>query len=216
MNFRARGMEPMDKSSETLFRSTLHDLANILAGVRGIIDLCPPEQALARRDRDRLGAVIEEGITVLERSRHLALGSLPEAALEPGEAWREALREELAPLGVLFRCRFDLAGPPAGPWDQWPGRQLRGYARAVTRLVLPYAKAPVLAIGGSADAQGWELRWSPAPVFPEVLLPGAEDRPMDICAHWAVRIGAAMGISLAWEPGCLSARIPRPQTGGNP
>jgi hypothetical protein len=204
-------MESMDKPSEVLFRSTLHDMANILAGIRGIVDLCPPGQPLAPRDRDRLGAVVEEGITALERSRHLALGTLPEAALEPGGAWRESLREDLEPLGVLFRCRFDLAGPPAPEWDQWPGRLLRGYARAVTRLVLPYAKAPVVALEGGADAQGWDLRWSPAPVFPEILAPGPEDRPMDICAHWALRVGEALGISLAWEAGRLSARIPRPR-----
>ncbi len=199
----------MEKTSEALIRSTLHDMANVLAGVRGIIDLNPAGQPISPRDRDRLGAVIEEGVVTLERSRHLAMSTLPESGLEPGPAWRVALLEDLDPLGVLFRCRFELTYEGTSEWDQWPGKLLNGYVRAITRQVLPYAKAAVLGIACCAEPDGWTLRWSPAPTLPEALTPGPEDRPMDICSRWAARVGSVLGASLACEGDSLVARLPR-------
>jgi hypothetical protein len=199
----------MEKSSEYLMRSTLHDLANVLAGVRGIIDLNPPGQPISQRDRDRLEAVIEEGISTLNRCRHLTLETLPEADPEPGPVWREQLLEELQPIGILFRCRFELSFEGAPDWDQWPGALLRGYARAVTRQALPYAKTDVMNIHGSAGPDGWQLRWTPAPTLPDTLTPGPADKPLDICSRWAIRAGLALGASLACGDGSLVARIPR-------
>jgi hypothetical protein len=199
----------MEKTSEALIRSTLHDMANVLAGVRGIIDLTLPGQPISQRDRDRLGAVIQEGVATLERSRHLAVSTLPESDLEPGPTWREVLLEDLDPLGVLFRCRFELTYQGAPEWDQWPGKLLNDYVRAVTRQVLPYAKAAVLGITCCAGPDGWSLRWSPAPTLPEALTPGPEDRPMDICSRWAARAGAVLGASLSCEGESLVARLPR-------
>ena len=71
----------MEKSSELLLRSALHDMANVLAGVRGIVDLNQPGQPLSQRDRDRLEAVIEEGVCTLNRCRHLTLDTLPDSLL---------------------------------------------------------------------------------------------------------------------------------------
>ena len=190
-------------------RSTLHDMANILGGLKGILDLTAPEQPISERDRRRLEAVLEEGIATLERCRHLTLQTLPEGPLEPGPEWREQLLEELAPLGTLFRCRFelDVAGSPG--WDRWPGGLLRSYVRAVTRQVLPYARGGTLCLRCEADADGWRLRWSPAPALPESLSACADGPQLDICSRWAFQVGSALGATLAWEAGAVHGHVPR-------
>jgi len=199
----------MEKFSKLLMRSTLHDLANILAGVKGILDLNPPGEPISPRDRQRLDAVLEEGISTLERCRHLTMATLPDSALEPGTDWREQLLEELEPLGTLFRSQFALVFEGAPEWDQWAGRLHRSYVRAVTRQVMPFAKGAVMTIRCGADPDGWRVQWSPAPALPENLVPGADEGQMDICGRWAVRAGSALASSLSCEGGSLVARIPR-------
>src|SRR5512145_2464143 len=98
----------MDPSSEALMRSSLHDLANVLSGIRGILELSDPHQPLSPRDQARLEAVICDGMVALERSRHLAMGTLPESMVESGPDWRHQLLEQLKPLGILFRRRFEI------------------------------------------------------------------------------------------------------------
>jgi len=199
----------MDKPSELLLRSVLHDLANVLAGIQGVLELNPPGAPLSQRDRERCEAVLAEGNAVLERARHLAMGTLPERALEPGQDWRDQLRLELAPLGALFRCRLELVPEAAPELDQWPGPLLRGYARAVTRLVLPYARGGVLTLRLGAEPSEWVLRWGPPAPAPEDLRQGLEDRPGDTCGRWAERVGSALGAVLGACEGALEARIPR-------
>jgi hypothetical protein len=197
----------MDTPSELLMRSALHDLANVLAGVRGILDLSDPDRPLASRDRLRLEAVLDEGMTTLERSRNLAMETLPGAEVQPGAPWRAELLEQLGPLGILFKCRFDLSylGDPG--LDRWPGELLRGYARAVSRQVLPYVHDGSLAIRCEADRQEWRLIWSPAELLPESLT--VEGKQLDISSRWARRVGASLGVALVCEHGALTARIPR-------
>jgi hypothetical protein len=199
----------MDKYSELLMRSTLHDMANVLAGVKGILELNQPGQPINLRDKQRLEAVLEEGIATLDRCRHLAMETLPDRLLEPGAAWRGQLLEELEPMGTLFRSRFELDYDGAGVWDQWPGRLLRGYVRAVTRQVMPYAKGGTMIINCSADPGEWRLQWTPVPALPDSLGPGPDDRALDICGRWAVRAGSALGVSLSCEDGSLLAHLPR-------
>ncbi len=199
----------MEKSSELLVRSALHDLANVLAGVRGIIDLNLPGQPLAQRDRERLEAVIEEGVATLDRCRHLTMASLPEAPLEDGPAWRERLQEDLKPMGTLFRSRFDVVFEGVPDWDRWPGQLLRGYIRAVTRQVVPYARGAVMTLRLSAAPEQWRLAWSPVPALPEALAPGPEDRSLDLSARWAARVGQSMDAELSCEAGTLIVRVPR-------
>ena len=98
----------MDQASEGLMRSALHDLANALSGLQGILELSDPMRPLTPRERGRMEAILAEGMTTLDRARHLAMGSLPEAALEAGEAWRLSLAEDLEPLATIFRCPFDI------------------------------------------------------------------------------------------------------------
>ena len=190
-------------------RSTLHDMANVLAGIKGIVDLNLPGQPISQRDRQRLEAVIDEGIATLDRCRHLTMATLPDDTLEPGGAWREQVLEELEPMATLFRSRFELVFEGVPEWDQWPGKLLRGYVRAVTRQVVPFAKGSVMSIRCNAGPDGWGFQWTPAPALPESLGPGAEDRPMDICSRWAARAGSALDAALFCEAGTLSARIPR-------
>jgi len=199
----------MDKISEQLMRSTLHDMANVLAGVKGILDLNLAGQPIGDRDRQRLEAVIEEGITTLDRCRHLSMATLPDGPLEPGSAWRAQLLEELEPMGTLFRSRFELAFDGAPEWDQWSGQLLRGYVRALTRQVMPHAKGRTMTIRFSVGPDAWMLRWSPAPALPESLAGGQEERPVDICSRWAMQVGAALGATLSCEAGSMFARIPR-------
>jgi hypothetical protein len=203
----------MEEFSELLMRSTLHDMANVLAGVKGIVDLNPPDQPISPRDRQRLEAVLEEGISTLERCRHLTMATLPEAAMEPGADWREQLLEELKPLGTLFRSQFALAFEGAPEWDQWAGRLHRSYIRAVTRQVMPFAKGTVMSIRCGADPDGWRVQWSPAPGMPDNLVPGADVDHMDICGRWALQAGAALASSLTCEGGSLLLRIPRQGVG---
>jgi hypothetical protein len=199
----------MEPTTERLIRSALHDLANVLAGVRGIIDLSA-ERPLTSRDRDRLGAVIDEGTTTLDRTRSLAMGLLPGAEPEPGLEWRSQLLEQLQPMSVIFRCRFEATYEGAPQADEWPGDLLRGYVQAVTRQVLPYVRGGALTLHFAADAEAWRVRWHPVPLMPENLLPGDGERSQDISARWASRAGDALGAALTLEDGTLLARLPRP------
>ena len=191
-------------------RSTLHDLTNVLAGVKGILDLNQPGQPLSQRDRDRLEAVVQEGVTTLERCRNLALATLPDRFMEPGPAWRQRLLDVLGPVGTLFRCQFQVVFEGSPEWDQWPGDLLRGYAQAVTRQVMPYARTTVLTITCRAARDHWLLSWRPAAALPDSLGPEAADRTGDICSSWALRAGCGLGAALSWSDGALLARVPRP------
>ena len=156
-------MGSMEKSSEILIRSTLHDLANVLAGVRGILDLDPPGQPLAQRDRDRMGAVIEKA-----SPPWTAAGTWPWTLSSPSragdrEAWRTGLLEDLEPLGdpVPVPVRAGAGKPRSG------GR-LAGQAAARVRPGRDPAggslrQGGVLTIACAAGPEGWRLRWTPCP-----------------------------------------------------
>jgi len=199
----------MDPASEALMRSALHDLANVLCGIRGILELSDPQQPLSPRDQSRLDAVILDGMMALDRSRHLAMGTLPESMVESGLDWRHQLTEQLKPLGTLFRRQFQVlyVGEPAN--DRWPGELLRSYALALTRQVLPYTQSEPLEIHSSSDSREWRLRWLHATVIPESLNPEMETRPRDISARWALCVGAALNATLSADKDGLLARIPR-------
>lgn len=203
----------MDKASESLLHSALHDMANVLAGIRSIVDLSDPGQPLTQRDRERLEAVLEEGGTTLGRCRSLAMESLPDAALEPGDEWRERLLEEIMPLATLYRRELQLDFAGASHWDQWPGPRLRALAHALTRQLLPYARTGPVAIRCEATGEEWRIRWSPVAHLPEQLaehLTGTPaDRPTDICGRWAAAVASGLGATAALDGGGLQIRIPR-------
>ncbi len=199
----------MDPSSEALMRSSLHDLANVLSGIRGILELSDPHQPLSPRDQARLDAVVSDGMIVLERSRHLAMGTLPESMVESGADWRHQLLEQLKPLGILFRRHFEVrtTGEPGD--DRWQGELLRSYALALTRQILPYTQAECMEIQTSSDLREWRLRWPQASVIPESLRPEMETRPRDISARWAQRAGAALNANFSVDKDGLLVKIPK-------
>jgi hypothetical protein len=199
----------MDPNAEAIMRATIHDLANVLSGVRGILDISDPTLPLPPRDRSRLDAVLADGINTLGRARHLAMGTFPEALSEPGHVWRNRLLELLAPLSTIYRCPFDLRyeGDPAH--DHWPGDLLRTYMHALIRQVLPYAQGESLRLICSADARLWRIAIAPASNLPESLNPGLEGRSRDTSARWALAVGASLGVGLAHEHETLVVRIPR-------
>jgi hypothetical protein len=190
-------------------RSAIHDLANILSGIRGILELSDPSRPLSPRDRTRLEAILTDGMNTLERSRYLAMGTLPDAVLEPGTDWRRQLKEQLQPLAVVFRCTITVDYEGELAHDRWPGELLRGYATALSRQILPYAQGPTMGILCGADQKEWRLHWSPASNVPESLCSEVESRPRDISARWGLRVGGSLGATLSVEGGSLLARIPR-------
>ena len=190
-------------------RAAIHDLANLFSGIRGILDLSDPGRPLSPRDRARLDAILTDGMSTLERTRYLAIGSLPDAMLEGGPDWRRRLKEQFEPLGVVFRCQLELAYEGEAIHDHWPGDLLRGYVLAISRQILPYVQGSRLGILCGADPKEWRLRWSPAGNVPESLQPELEARPRDISARWALRVGGSLGVSLSVDEGALLARIPR-------
>ena len=190
-------------------RSAIHDLANILSGIQGILELSDPERPLSPRDRGRLDAILTDGMTTLERSRYLAMGTLPDAVIEAGPDWRRQLLEQLQPLSVVFRCKIEVSYEGETIHDRWPGELLRGYVLALYRQILPYVQGSALSLLCGADQKEWRLRWSPAPNIPESLHPELDARPRDISARWALRVGGSLGVTLSAEDGFLLARIPR-------
>jgi len=202
-------MRSMEKESELLIRSALHDLANVLAGVRGILELADPSRPLSPRDRARLDAVVEEGLATLVRTRHLAMGTLPEDGEQEGPDWRGQLADELQPLGTLFRCAFTITlGAGAGP-DRWPGTRLRSYVRAAVRQALPYCRGGAMTILCEPEPREWRLRLAPIDILPEGLAAQAIEGSGDIGARWAQHLGRAQDIGLSWQDGELRIRVPR-------
>lgn len=199
----------MDPASEALMRSALHDLANVLSGIRGILELSDPHQPLTPRDQSRLDAVITDGMAALDRARHLAMGTLPESMVESGADWRHQLGEQLKPMGVLFRRRFEIRYEGQLTDDRWPGELLRGYAAALTRQILPYVNVESLEIITHANTKEWRLRWPQAMVIPESLNPQLTARPRDIGARWVLRVGETLGAILHSDAEGLSLRVPR-------
>jgi hypothetical protein len=190
-------------------RSAIHDMANTLSGIRGILELSDPSVPLSRRDRSRLEAILDEGMGVLERGRHLAMGTVPEAQSEPGADWRRRLEAMLQPLSVIFRCSFEIRFEGISEHDHWPGDLLRGYALSLTRQLLPYMDGNVLKVVCTADQAQLGLQWHPISAFPESLQGEQEARPRDICARWVARAGEAVGAKLICSEDTVQVQVPR-------
>lgn len=190
-------------------RSAIHDMANTLSGIRGILELSDPSVPLSRRDRLRLDAILDEGMGMLERGRHLAMGTVPDALAESGADWRRRLEAMLQPLSVIFRCSFEVCFEGTPEHDQWPGDLLRGYVLSLTRQLLPYLDGNVLRIHCTADREQLNLRWHPISAFPESVQGGQESRPRDISARWVALAGQAMGGTLTSSEDAVQVQVPR-------
>ena len=201
----------MDPASEMLMRSTLHDLANTLSGIQGILELNDPSQPLTPRNRARLGAILTEGLATLDRARHLAMETLPDANLEDGPSWRARLEHALRPLSLLFRCEFGLEYQGPQDLDRWPGELMLTFTLTLTRQMLPYIQDNHLEMVFDASETEWRIGWSPVAFMPEGLVDPRPERPLDVAAHLATRIGQALSSNLTFDPDKMSvtARIPR-------
>ncbi len=192
-------------NQELLWRAALHDLNNAFGGLRGILDLNPdPTKPLKERDRQRLEAVVSEGLHLVATARGLILGSNSgEQALGAG-AFREALEARLAPMSSLHRCPVQLR--VAG--DGWPTPTFTGFAAAVCRQLMPLVAPDSLHLECSATPEAWTLKWSPLEGLPESLLEG-EGRHRDLAAHMALSVLAERDGALAMVGGALVATFPR-------
>lgn len=202
----------MDPVSEMLMRSTLHDLANTLSGIQGILELNDPSLPLTPRNRARLGAILAEGLATLERARHLAMDTLPDASLEDGPSWRGRLEQALGPLTLLFRCDFSLEYQGTLALDRWPGELARAFTLTLTRQLLPYLQDAHLKLVFDANEAEWRIQWSPITLLPEDLLDPRAERPRDVSAHLAARIGQALSCHLAFDPDQMSVSVRIPKT----
>ncbi|BDU71748.1 hypothetical protein [Mesoterricola silvestris] len=200
----------MEKQAELLIRAALHDMANVLAGIQGVLELADPARPLGTRDKDRLDAVVEEGMATLVRARHLAMGTLPEAGLQEGPDWRAQVLDELKAMGLLFKCEFVLTFEDRGGPDRWPGALLRSYVRSAVRQALPYAQGHVLNLRCASEPSGWSIRMDPVSLLPEGLVFLADDHPGDITSRWAKTAGQALGVTPTCQDGILSLQVPRP------
>lgn len=197
----------MDAAAEALMRSMIHDLANTLSGIQGILEIQAPDRPLSPRSQARLEAALSEGLSTLERSRHLAMGTFPDAGLEPGPQWRNLLLERLAPLGGLFGCQMEVQLLADPDLDQWPGERLRALAQALTRTVLPYLEGPTLHLQCRSQPQGWTLHWTELSDLPEGLQDS--ERPRDTACRWVLALGAQLDLHLTFQGRELTATIPR-------
>jgi len=178
----------MERASEELVRAALHDLANTLSGIQGILDLSDPTRPLSARDRDRLAAVLSEGHVTLNRARSLAMETLPGEGCEGGREWTGLLQEQLLPLCTLFRSKVEVECSAA----EMPGLRLRGYIHALARLLLPYAAETGLKIVGEGSPAAWTVRFEPVAALPQSIEPSNQG-PRDIASRWAQRLGESLG-----------------------
>lgn len=188
----------MERASEELIRAALHDLANSLSGIQGILELSDPSKPLSTRDRDRLAAVLSEGHVTLIRARSLAMDSLPGEGWEPGAEWTGLLQDQLAPLCTLFRSKIEVTCSAA----EMPGLRLRAYIHAMARLLLPYAAEAGLRINGEDRTGSWAVVFQPVAALPEALEPTAVG-PRDIASRWARRLGESLGARYELQDGAL-------------
>ena len=194
----------MDPAAELLIRSALHDMGNVLSGIRGILDLSDPSKPLNDRDRHRLEAVLREGMTLVERTRHLAMGTGPQGLAESPEAWRAALVQQLDPLCILFRAPVEVRCelPPAFPL---PGPALRDLVHGMARLLLPYAGEGGLRVTCRLDAGTWRLDFAPAEGIPDCLLPSTSAARKDIVARWVLFLVESLKLRLDHAGDTLTA-----------
>ena len=194
----------MESVGEELIRSALHDTANLLSGIRGILDLSDPQRPLSARDRERLDAVLKEGLAMVNRTRHIAMGSLPDRLSESPQTWAPALREQLEPLSRVFRAPIEVScDVPAS--QPVPGPYLRDFAHAMARLLLPYAGEEGLKVRCRKEGASWILEFEPAEAVPDSLSPATVRK--DIAARWICHLRDQLGFQIEHQDLVLKATL---------
>ena len=192
-------------NQELLWRAALHDLNNAFGGLRGILDLNPdPTKPLKERDRQRLEAVVSEGLHLVGIARGLILGLNQGEQPQSAGAFQEALEARLAPMSSLHRCPVQLR--VAG--DGWPTPSFIAFVAAVCRQLMPLVAPDALHLECVATPEAWILKWSPLEGLPESLLEG-EGRHRDLAAHLALSVLSERNGALSLEGRALVATLPR-------
>ena len=197
-------------ATEDLWRAALHDFNNLLAGVQGVLDLSDPRLPLDARNRMRLESTLEEGKTLIQMARSLALGRHPDAGLAPWNEWRQALETRLESMTVLFRCPIELVDLGAED-TAWPTPVLMEWAAAFTRQILPWAAPGPLRVEASVTPEAWILTWVGDAPIPVALLPDPPpETPRNLPSLWLRATGERLGITIHHAEGGLVARMARP------
>ena len=196
-------------TSEELWRATLHDFNNLLAGLQGALDLSDPRLPLDARNRLRLESTLEDGKTLINMARALALGRHQDTGLASWSEWRAGLDERLKPISTLFQCPIDLVDVGADG-SLWPTPSLQDWAAAFTRQILPWAAPGPLRLEATASPEAWTLTWwGDAPV-PAALRPvEPTDAHHNLASLWLRAEGERLGVSILETPGGLVARMER-------
>lgn len=196
-------------TSEDLWRATLHDFNNLLAGLQGVLDLSDPRLPLDARNRMRLEATLGDGKTLIAMARALALGRHPDPGMASWAEWKAGLDQRLEPMAALFRCPIELIDAGAGE-AYWPAPLLQDWAAAFTRQILPWATPGPLRVEAVATPEAWVLTWvgeAPLPVALRPELP--PDAPKNLPSLWLRATGERLGLAITETPGGLVVRMAR-------
>lgn len=194
-------------SSEDLWRATLHDFNNLLAGLQGVLDLSDPRLPLDARNRLRLSYTIEDGKTLIAMARAMALDRHPDAAMASWKEWKGGLEARLEPMSELFRCPVNLIDKGAED-SAWPTPLLQDWAATFTRQILPWAVPGPLRLEASATPEAWILTWVGDAPMPAALQPvPPPSAPKNLPSLWLRAMGERLGIQLEETPQGLVARM---------
>lgn len=197
-------------TSEELWRATLHDFNNLLAGLQGVLDLSDPRMPFDARNRARLESSIEDGKTLIAMGRALALGRIPDAGFASWPEWQSGLNERLQPITTLFHCPVELVDGGAGE-APWPAPLLQDWAAVFTRQILPWAAPGPLVLQARATPEAWLLTWIGDAPLPTALRPEpSPDAPKNLPSFWLVAMAQRLGLTVSETPGGLVARMGRP------
>jgi hypothetical protein len=196
--------------SEDLWRAALHDFNNLLTSLQGVLDLSDPRLPLDLRNRARLEATLEDGKTLIQMARSLALGRHSDSGLVPWPEWKAGLEARMEPMAGLYRCPIQVLDRGAAQ-ASWPAPLLQDWALAFTRQILPWATPGPLQVEVRAEPEAWVLTWlgdAPLPLALQVV--PTPEAPRNLAAHWLRHMMGHLNLSLEATPAGLVARMVRP------
>ena len=196
-------------NSESLWRATLHDFSNLLAGLQGVLDLSDPRLPLDARSRARLECTLEDGKVLIGMARAMALSRPYAEGMLSWPEWRAGLEERLQPMSMLYKCPIEMGDcEEVGPW---PAPLLQDWAAAFTRQILPWAAPGPLRLEARSQGGAWTLTWPGDAPFPAALQPELPpDTPLNLPSLWLREMTPRLGIEVAQTELGLVARMPRP------
>ena len=196
-------------NSESLWRATLHDFSNLLAGLQGVLDLSDPRLPLDARSRARLECTLEDGKVLVAMARAMALSRTFAEGMLSWPEWRLGLEERLQPMAMLYKCPIEIVdnGASEGPW---PAPLLQDWVAAFTRQILPWVAPGPLRLEARIQEDVWTLTWPGDAPFPAALQPELPpDTPMNLPSLWLREMTPRLAIIAAQTDLGLVARIPR-------